>query len=66
VLKLLLKGQHNVVEQLLNLGLIVLRDAYLRQNELGVLSGERTQEDGHTPSGLDLLHQRFLQERKTL
>jgi hypothetical protein len=57
---LLLKGQRNVVEQRLNQGLLDVLDAYLLQNELGVLNGERILEDGHTPSGLDQHHQRFL------
>jgi hypothetical protein len=66
VLKLLLKGQRSVVEQLLNLVLIGLLDAYLRQNELGVLNGGRIPKGGHMPSELNQRHQRFLQEMKNL
>ena len=42
-------GQRTSVELLLNLGLLALLGAYLLQNELGVLNGERTREGGHTP-----------------
>jgi hypothetical protein len=43
----------------LNQGLLDVLDAYLQLNELVVQNGERTLEDGHTPSGLDQHHQRF-------
>jgi hypothetical protein len=63
---LLLKGQHNVVEQRLSQVLLDVLDAYLRLNELVVQNGERILEDGHTPSGLGQHYQRYLQERKNL
>jgi hypothetical protein len=66
VQKLLLKGQRSVVKQLLNLGLLDVLDAYLRLNELVVQSGERIQEDGHTPFEPNQQHQRYLQERNYL
>jgi hypothetical protein len=50
----------------LNLGLLVLLDAYLQLNELVVQNGERIQEDGHTPFELSQQNQRFLQERMNL
>jgi hypothetical protein len=46
----------------LNLGLLDGQDAYLLQNEVVVLNGERTREDGHTPSVRDLRHQLFHRE----
>jgi hypothetical protein len=63
---LLLKGQHNVVEQRLSQGLLDVLGAYLRLNELVVQSGERILEDGHTPSVLDQHHQRFLRVNQRL
>jgi hypothetical protein len=57
-------GQHNVVEQLLNLGLLDVLGAYLQLNELVVQNGERILEDGHTPSELDQQRQRFLLVKK--
>jgi hypothetical protein len=63
---LLLKGQHNVVEQRLSQGLLDGLGAYLRLNELVVQSGERILEDGHTPSVLDQHHQRFLRDCQRL
>jgi hypothetical protein len=63
---LLLIGQRSVVEQRLNLELLDVLDAYLLQNELGVLNGERILEDGHTPSGLDQHHQRYLRDCRML
>jgi hypothetical protein len=63
VLKFLHPNQHSAVALRLNLGLLDGQDAYLRQNEVVVLNGERILEDGHTPSVLDLLRQLYLQEK---
>jgi hypothetical protein len=53
-------GQHSVVEQLLNQGLLGVLDACLQLSELTAQSEERIQEDGHTPSELNQQHLRFL------
>src|SRR4030042_1986580 len=57
VLMSLHQGQRTSVELLLSLGLLAWLGAYLRQNELGVLNGERTREGGRMPSVRDLRHQ---------
>jgi hypothetical protein len=62
VLRFLHPNQHSAVALRLNLELLDGQDAYLRQNEVVVLNGERILEDGHTPSELDLRRQLYLQE----
>jgi hypothetical protein len=62
VLKFSGLNQHSAVALRLSQELLDVQDAYLRQNEVVVLNGERILEDGHTPSELDLLRQLFHRE----